>query len=68
MIKELDVYDLYEQLVELGLFTHKELKLLTRINGYNIETLNNAIYARYGVGGMKLISKFLQKGEDNNER
>ena len=66
MIKELDVYDLYEQLVELGLFTAEELKLLTRINGYNIETLNNAVYARYGVGGMKLIIKFLQKGKDNN--
>ena len=66
MIKDLDVYDLYEQLIDLGLFTEQELQLVTRINGYNIETLNNAIYARYGVGGMKLISKFLQKGEDNN--
>ena len=63
MIKDLDVYDLYEQLIDLGLFTEQELQLVTRINGYNIETLNNAIYARYGVGGMKLISKFLQKGE-----
>lgn len=63
MIKELDVYDLYEQLIELGLFTEQELKLVARINGYNIETLNNAIYARYGVGGMKLISEFLQKGD-----
>lgn len=62
MIKDLDVYDLYEQLIELGLFTEQELQLVTRINGYSVETLNNAIYARYGVGGSELISKFLQKG------
>lgn len=40
--------ELYEILVYEGYFTNEELKLLTNINGLSIETLNDAIYARYG--------------------
>lgn len=40
--------ELFTYLVENELFTYDELKLLTDINGYNIQTLNNAIFARYG--------------------
>ena len=43
-----DVNVLWDQLLELELFTDEELRLLTNINGYNIETLNDALYARYG--------------------
>lgn len=42
------VTELYNLLVDGGYFTNEELMLLTAINGYNIETLNDAIYARYG--------------------
>lgn len=43
-----EVNELYDVLVDDGYFTAEELQLLTNINGYSIETLNDAIYARYG--------------------
>lgn len=43
-----DVNDLWDVLVGDDLFTYEELKLLTNINGYSIETLNDAIFSRYG--------------------
>lgn len=42
------VIELYNLLVENEYFTAEELKLLTNINGLSIETLNDAIFARYG--------------------
>lgn len=43
----LTVEELYDTLVDSGLFTEPELELLTNINGFSYETLNDAIYARY---------------------
>ena len=40
--------ELFEYLIDKELFTYDELVLLTNINGYNIQTLNDAIFARYG--------------------
>lgn len=40
--------DLYDKLVEEGLFTEEELALVTNINGFMVETLNECIFARYG--------------------
>lgn len=48
MKKELNVNELWDELVDSGLFTDEELRLLTNINGYSVETLNDAIFARYG--------------------
>lgn len=39
---------LYNTLIDLKLFTDSELYLVTDINGYNEETLNDCIYSRYG--------------------
>ncbi len=47
-MKKLKVNELWDELLEMELFTEEELKLLTNINGLSIETLNDAIYARYG--------------------
>jgi hypothetical protein len=47
-MKELTANELYEILLDNELFTNEELRLLTNINGLSIETLNDAIYARYG--------------------
>ena len=49
--------DLYNNLIDNGYFTEKELQLITDINGYNIETLNNAIYARYGYRDYKQLTE-----------
>lgn len=43
-----EVIYVWDKLVDMGLFTDRELELITNINGYNIETLNDAIYSRYG--------------------
>ncbi len=39
------VYNYYE---EAELFTAEELRLVTNINGYNLKTLNDMLFARYG--------------------
>jgi len=43
-----DVNVLWNELLEQELFTYDELRLLTNINGYSVETLNDALYSRYG--------------------
>ena len=43
-----NVTEIYEALIEYGYFTEDELTLVTNINGYTIETLNDCIYCRYG--------------------
>ena len=48
MKKDLNVNELWDQLLDLELFTYEELQLITNINGYSVETLNDAIFARYG--------------------
>ena len=48
MKKELTINELWAELVERDLFTDKELQLVTNINGFSIETLNDALYSRYG--------------------
>ena len=47
-MEELTLDELFNTLIDEALFTEEELQLLTNINGYNMETLNDAIYARYG--------------------
>ena len=42
------VNNLWDKLIGNGFFTEEELQLVTNINGYNEETLNDCIYARYG--------------------
>ncbi len=48
MKKDLNVNELWDELLECDLFTDEELQLLTNINGYSVDTLNDAIFARYG--------------------
>lgn len=43
------VGQIYDFLIENQLFTEDELSLLCCINGYSVDTLNSAIYARYGL-------------------
>lgn len=46
VMKKVD--EMYNYLTENQFFTDSELLLLTYINGYTEDTLNSAIYARYG--------------------
>lgn len=40
--------EMYDYLIDNEYFTNDELNLITNINGYSKETLNDCIYARYG--------------------
>ena len=42
------VSELYNKLIDGDCFTAEELELVTNINGWNVETLNDCIYARFG--------------------
>lgn len=46
MDKKVD--EVWGLLIEYGVATQEELELVTCINGYNIDTLNDVIYARTG--------------------
>ena len=43
-----DVERVWEMLVDMEIATEEELQLVTSINGYNIDTLNDVIYVRTG--------------------
>lgn len=40
--------EIWDYIIDNGIATEEELKLVTCINGYNEETLNNVIYVRTG--------------------
>ncbi|MCD7779991.1 MAG: hypothetical protein LUH05_04895 [Candidatus Gastranaerophilales bacterium] len=48
---QLDKY--YNELITYDWFTVEELDLVTKINGYNEQTLNDCLYARYGLHNYK---------------
>lgn len=45
---ELTISEYWDKIIELNIATEKELQLITDINGYNIEALNDVIYSRTG--------------------
>ena len=47
-----NVNELWDQIIEAGIATPEELELITCINGYNVEALNDVIYARTGYHSM----------------
>lgn len=42
------LYNCYHWLLFCEFFTKAELELITCMNGYKMETLNNAVFCRYG--------------------
>lgn len=47
-MKENEIEKIWDYLVESEIATEEELNLITCINGYSVETLNDVIYARTG--------------------
>ena len=43
-----NIEDVWRLLVDMEIATDEELQLVTSINGYNIDTLNDIIYVRTG--------------------
>ena len=65
-MKKITVEELFELLIDLNLFTKQELQLITCINGFNLQTLEDALYCRYGYGS---VDQFLEEleGEEREE-
>jgi hypothetical protein len=62
-MSKLEINDVWGLLIDGGYFTDDELQLITNINGYTIETLNDCIYARYGFRSYEQMTD----GDDDNE-
>ena len=50
-----EVNEVWDLLIEYGIATQEELELITYINGYSIDTLNDVIYARTGYRDIEQI-------------
>lgn len=66
-MKYYSVDDIFNLLIELEMFTAEELNLLTYINGFNMETLEDALYARYGIRSVDQFLEELQEEEEEIE-
>lgn len=47
-IERYEINEVWSYLVDNDYFTDDELRLITDINGFNLETLNDCLFARYG--------------------
>ena len=53
-----NINNIWDSIIEYGIATDEELQLVTCINGYNEETLNDVIYVRTGYHD---IEQFLEE-------
>ena len=44
----MNISTIWDTIIEYGIATEEELSLVTAINGYNEDTLNDVIYVRTG--------------------
>lgn len=54
---KMDKSNLWDYIVSNGIATEKELILITGINGYNVETLNDVIFQRTGYRTVEQIKE-----------
>jgi hypothetical protein len=47
-MKKYDTESAWEYLTESGIASEEELRLVTSINGYNMDALNSVLYVRTG--------------------
>lgn len=51
----MDISTIWDTIIEYGIATEEELELVTAINGYNEDTLNDVIYVRTGYRNIEQI-------------
>ena len=61
---DIDIESTWEYLVDKGIATEQELILVTSINGYNMESLNDIIYARTAY---RTVEQLQEEDEDIEE-
>lgn len=52
-----DLIEMWDYMVESGIATEEELKLVTNINGMSNDTLEDVLYARTGYRSMDQIAE-----------
>ncbi len=52
----MSVNEIWEYIVDSGIATEDELKLITDINGYSVDTLNDVIYCRTGYHSVEQLN------------
>ena len=52
-----ELIDTWDYLVDNGIATDDELRLVTSINGMNIDTINSVIYARTGYHDIEQVTE-----------
>ena len=57
----MDRYDIWDAIVEHGIATEEELELVTAINGYHDDALNDVIFVRTGY---RNIEQFLEDWQE----
>ena len=60
------VNELYELIIEYGIASEETLEVITNINGYSIETLNDVIYCVTGYRNFKQLNE-VNEGLKNME-
>ena len=58
---------LWDYLAEQGVATEEELQLVTNINGFTVETLNDVIYARTGYRDYFQLADIEEEEEEDTE-
>lgn len=48
MKRMFEIWEMWDWLIDNGIATEDELKLITKMNGYNIHVLNDVLYYRTG--------------------
>lgn len=54
---------IWDEIVECGIATEEELQLITNINGYNEDALNDVVFVRTGY---RELGSYLGEDEDEN--
>lgn len=54
---ENNISHIWDYLVENGIASSETLKVVTAINGYNVETLNDVLYATTGYRSLSQIEE-----------
>ena len=63
-MKENEINKIWDYLVESEIATKEELDLITCINGYSVETLNDVIYARTGYHNIDQLKNDIEEEEE----
>jgi len=66
-MKNLNLDEICNELEEMGIVTFKELQLVTNINGYTFNTLNDIIYARTGYRSFEQLTDEYNEGDYEEE-